>query len=126
MVLTGPLGAQTTLMQGVERLVEFVLQPAVALRLTFISCAIFEKTLHQGGEGGVALGGPQARPLVNRVIHRNSKSGEDSRNPCQQKTPTSRREFNGQPKGWMVAQPMVGAVRATGVASAEARSRGKL
>ena len=86
-------------MQGVERLEEFVVQPAVALRLTFLSCAIFEKTLHHGGEGGVALGGPQARPLVNRVIHRNSQSGEDFRTPCQQKTPTLRRGFAIQPRG---------------------------
>jgi hypothetical protein len=71
MVLTGPLGGQATLTQGVEMLEEFVPQPAVVLRLTFISCEIFKKTLDQGGEGGVALSGPQARPLVHRVIHRN-------------------------------------------------------
>ena len=50
-------------MQSVETLEEFVRQSAVALRLTVISCQIFKKTLHQGGEGGVELGGPQAGPL---------------------------------------------------------------
>jgi hypothetical protein len=46
---------------SVETLEEFVRKPPVALRLTFICCQIVKTTLHQGGEGGVALGGPRRR-----------------------------------------------------------------